>query len=353
MSIARRTPRLSLRRGLQVDRMPCVNAIAAGRIEDEAPVESLRRDGYVTLPGFFSAEMANTARREMEAWFEADLRERREKGAVAFEHVGVAGRTVLTPPMHNMIDVYGKSATLDAMYETLLTHAVTRALVRDLAGEHIKARAFNCRWMTGAYDPPPAHDWHRDSPGAFNFGILLNDVPAGGNAATGFIRGSHWYPYNPVWNTLFSERYEGPRAFRTVNVFNRLLRRRMERRFAEASGRPGDAYLFTNELWHGRQPNLHGRRAMVVLVAFYPSRFPFPCEVKLPPAEVMERLPPTMRAALRQDKPLDFDERTLIGELAARRRERFDLFYLARLERRLAEGYGRLLPRLRRGLVRA
>ena len=47
------------------------------------------------------------------------------------------------------------------------------------------------------------------------------------------------------------------------------------------------------------------------------------------------------------------DERTLIGELAARRRERFDLFYLARLERRLAEGYGRLLPRLRRGLVRA
>jgi hypothetical protein len=330
-----------------------VSATAAPRLEPEAPVESLRRDGYVMLPGFFSAEQADTARHEMEAWFEADLRERRERPAVGLEHFGVAGRTVLTPPMHNMIDVYGKSPTLDRMYETLLKHPVTSALVRALAGEHIKARAYNCRWMTGAYDPPPAHDWHRDSPGAFNFGILLTDVPPGGNAATGFIRGSHWYPYNPVWSTLFSERYEGPPAFRTVNVFNRLLRRRMQRRFAEASGRRGDAYLFTNDLWHGRQPNLHGRRAMIVLVAFYPTRFPFPCEVKLPAPEVMERLPPAVRAAVRQDKPLDFDERTLIGELAARRRERFDLFYLARLERRLAEGYGRLLPRLSRSLGRA
>jgi Phytanoyl-CoA dioxygenase (PhyH) len=328
--------------------MRCVNAVATRRPEDDAPIESLRRDGYVMLPGFFAAERADTARREMETWFEADLRDRQEKRVGGFEHVGAAGRTVLTLPMHNMIDVYGKSATLDAMYETLLTHPVTSSLIRDLAGEHIKARAYNCRWMTGAYDPPPAHDWHRDSPGAFNFGILLTDVPPGGNAATGFVRGSHWYPYNPVWNTLFSERYEGPPAFRKVNVFNRLLRRRMERRFAEASGRQGDAYLFTNDLWHGRQPNLHGRRAMIVLVAFYPSRFPFPCDVKLPAPEVMERLPPAVRAVVRQDKPLDFDERTLIGELAARRRERFDLFYLARLERRFAEGYGRLLPGRRR-----
>lgn len=282
----------------------------------------------------------------MGAWFEADLRERREQGVDRFEHAGVAGRTVLTPPMHNMIDVYGKSPTLDGMCETLLTDPVTRALVRDMAGDHIKARAFNCRWMTGAHDPPPAHDWHRDSPGAFNFGVLLNDVPAGNNAATGFIQGSHWYPYNPVWNTLFSERYAGPPVFRTLNVFNRMLRRRLQRRVAEAAGAPGDAYLFTNELWHGRQPNLHGRRAMVVLLAFYPTRFPFPCEVKLPPPAVMERLPPAFRAAVLQDKPVDFDEGTLIGEIQARRREHFDLFYLARLERRLAEGWGRLAPRL-------
>ena len=330
-----------------------MSAVPATQATDDVPVAALRRDGYVLLPGFFAAERADRARREMESWFEADLAERHEKGVDGFEHTGVAGRTVLTPPMHNMVDVYGKSPTLDGMYETLLTHPLTSALVRDVAGEHIKARAFNCRWMTGAHDPPPAHDWHRDSPGAFNFGILLSDVPPGGNAATGFIRGSHWYPYNPVWNTLLSERYEGPPAFRTLNVFNHLLRRRMERHFAEAAGRAGDAYLFTNDLWHGRQPNLHGRRAMVVLIALYPTRFPFPCEVKLPPPEVMERLPPAVREAVRQDKPTDFDEGTLIGELAAHRRERFGLFFLARLERRLAEGYGRLRRRLRPGLVRA
>jgi Phytanoyl-CoA dioxygenase (PhyH) len=310
-----------------------------------APVEDLRRDGYVLLPGFFARERAEAAHREMEAWFVKDLRERRERGVEGPEHVGVAGRTVLTAPMHNLIDVYGRSPTLDGMCETLLTHPVTSALVRALAGEHIKARALNCRWMTGAYDPPPAHDWHRDSPGAFNFGILLSDAPRGGNASTGFIRGSHWYPYNPVWNTLFAERYEGPPVFRKLNVFNRILRRRMEGEVVEAAGAAGDAYLFTNELWHGRQPNLHGRRAMVVLLAFYPTRFPFPSEVKLPPPDVMERLPPALRDSLRQDKPLDFDESTIIGEIAARRRERFDLFYLARLERRLAEGWGRLRPR--------
>lgn len=333
--------------------MPITSSEAApefGRLADD-----LRRDGFVLLPGFFARARAEKARREMEAWYERDLADRRAKGVTDYNYEGAAGRTALTPPMHNMIDIWGRSPTLDAMVETLLTDPVATALTRALAGGAVKARAFTCRWMNGAHDPPPAHDWHRDSPGAFNFGILLDDVPAQGNAATGFIRGSHWYPYNPLWNTLGSERYEGPKAFRRINVFNHLVKWKMEANHAEACGRQGDAYLFTNELWHGRQPNLHGRRGMVALFALYPASYPFPAGTRRPEPAVVERLPPALREALREDQPGEIDPSCLIEQIRLRRGEPgpLDLFYWARLERRAAEACSRLLPRLNRALARS
>jgi hypothetical protein len=303
---------------------------------------ALEGDGFVLFPGFFERGLAEQARQEMVASFERDLAERAAAGVTDYHHYGSAGHTVLTPPMHNMIDVYGQSPTLDGMYARLLTDPLTAPLVRYLAGPHIKARAFNCRWMTGAYDPPPAHDWHRDSPGACNFGILLTDTPPSGNAATGFIRGSHRFPYNPVTETILSERYEGPKAFRKWNLFNRALGRRMRRLQAEAAGQQGDAYLFTNELWHGRQPNLHGGRTMVVLMAFYPTSFPFTSEVKEPPPPVLERLPAPVREVVRLDKPQDPAPEALAARIQAERRppSPASLFYWARAERRFAEAIG-------------
>lgn len=334
------------------DKMPSVNAVAISPPRTDAPVatEALRRDGFVMLPGFFSPDLAARARTELEALFLADLKEREEK-AVADPHFdGSAGHSILTSPSHLLLDVCGKCPSLDGMLESLLTDGATRGLLTALSGPHVKMRGVNVRWMTGAPDPPPAHDWHRDTAGAVNLGILLTDVPPGANAATGFIRGSQWYPYNPIFNTLLAERYEGLPLFRRLNMFNRILARKMARNFAEASGRAGDVYLFSNELWHGRQPNLHGRRSMVVLIAFYPRHMPFPVDVPAPPPEVIAQLPAAIRAVLEPHGPSNATAPSFTREFLSKPAEPrpFDLFHFVRLERRVAEACTRMWRRLGR-----
>jgi len=246
-----------------------------------------------------------------------------------------------------LVDLYGKCPTLDGMFEALLVDPLSLALVTALGGKHIKTAGINCRWMTGAHDPPPAHDWHRDSPGAFNIGILLTDVPAGGNGATRLIRGSQWYPYNPIHHTLLSERYEGFPVFRRLNVFNRMLQARMNREEAEVTGQQGDVYVFSNELWHGRSPNVHGHRAMVILSAFYPRHFPFPSKVQARSPEELMKMPAALRAVYEPEGPSDPDEDTLVKRFLTKTdapRGR-GLFHLVRLERRLAEWWSRTWPR--------
>jgi Phytanoyl-CoA dioxygenase (PhyH) len=316
-------------------------------------VERLARDGFVMLPRFFPPDMAEKARRELEAWYGLDLEERRERGVTDPHFDGTAGHSILTRPSHLLIDLYGKCPTLDRMFEALLVSALSRSLVRALGGKHIKTVGINCRWMTGAHDPPPAHDWHRDSPGAFNVGILLTDVPAGDNGATRLIPGSQWYPYNPIHHTLFSERYEGLPVFRRLNIFNRVLDARMKREAVEVVGQQGDVYLFSNELWHGRSPNLHGHRTMVILSAFYPRHFPFPSKVRARPPEELAKMPEALRPLYEPDGPSDPDEQTLVNQFVAKtghpRSPR--LFHLVRLERRFAEWWSRAWPRLRQSFV--
>lgn len=349
MRVTSATPSAELGGGAEADD---ADSHAGGEVAPLLTV--LRHDGFVMLPGFFSSAAAESARRDLEKWYRADLEDRQRQGVTDPHFDGVAGHSILTAPSHLLVDLYGRSAALDTMLQALLARPVSRSLMTALAGPQIKARGINCRWMTGAPDPPPAHDWHRDAPGAFNVGILLTDVPPGGNAATGFIRGSQWWPYNPVFNTLLAERYEGLPAFRRFNLFNRALARKMKRGAVEASGRAGDAYIFSNELWHGRQPNLHGRRTMVVLIAFYPRHMPFPAEVKSLPADVRSRLPAAIRDVVDFDGPSAPEAPSYIKDFLSKPPEPrpFGLFDLARRERRAAESFTRTWNRIRRRAAR-
>lgn len=53
------------------------------------------------------------------------------------------------------------------MFERILTDPLSRGLLRAVVGERFKMRGYNIRRMSGAYDPPPAHEWHRNSRGEF------------------------------------------------------------------------------------------------------------------------------------------------------------------------------------------
>jgi hypothetical protein len=312
-------------------------------------IEALRRDGFAMLPGFFDDGAAAKAHAELEAWYARDLEERRQAGYTDPHFKGSTGHTVLTRPTHLMIDAYTKSPTLDAMFETALTDATAGAVLKALTGGRIKLRGYNVRRMTGAHNPYPAHEWHRDSLGEIGFGILLTDVEPEENGATAFIRGSTKFPYDPRAKAMLTSGYEGLAPLRWIAPCNHLLRNQVEKQATGGAGKRGDFYFCINDVWHGRQPNLHGRESMIVLIGAFPTEYPFPDDVRMPPEEIVRQLPPALATAVRHDQPGNDPQATILKEMVANRpaEERFSLFHLARLERAAADAISSRVRALR------
>jgi hypothetical protein len=320
----------------------------------EELVAVLRRDGFVFLRDFFPVAQVAKAAQELTRWYEVDRQDREANRVHKERYHGAAGTSNLTASTHLLIDAYGRSAVLDEMVERVLTDSLTSALLRRMGGRYLKFRGYNIRRMTGRYDPGPSyprrsalpHEWHRDSPGEMGIGVFLSDIPEGGNAGTALVPGSHLFPYDPRWNTLFHCRYRaktlaysGIPFLARIAPFNRLLARSVLRQRQEGAGRCGDLFFFFNDVWHGRYPNLHGRQSMLMLLGAFPTDFPFPDEVTPPPAEVLAKLPLAVRLAASAQAPVNEERETLMHWMLANRRplRPFGLFSLARLERRIAD----------------
>ena len=310
-------------------------------------INTLMRDGFVVFRGFFPKDVAEQARVELKEWHARDIEARTRAGVDKndsqhyHQFESAAGESSLSRYSHVLVDVYGKSPTLDHMFETVLTDPVSSKVIRAIAGEYFKIRGYNSRLMTGKPDEL-GQGWHRDSPGEFGIGFLLTDVPPGDNGATAVLPGSHLLPYDPQANCLFRD--DGwhvttpvSNRLKKLAIFNRLLEKKLMPRATGVSGTQGDLYIFLNDTWHGRQPNIHGRETMVVLIGCYPTEFPFPEEVKSLPAEVVVKLPPAVREVVRLDRPPNEKKDTVIYMTLSRREplQRFGLFYWAAIERQL------------------
>ena len=302
-------------------------------------VDTVRRDGYAIVRDFLPPELVARAHAELEACFQKDVEDRQARGVTSAPYAGPVGRSVLTRPSHLLLDVYGRSPAFDALFEKILTDPLSRGLLSNVAGQRFKMRGYNVRRMSGAYDPPPAHEWHRDSPGEFCVGIFLTDVEPEEHGATALVPGSHMFPFDPRWNALFSEPYRGLKVFLKKNKYSRRLAETALKNAGGAYGRRGDFYVFLNDVWHGRQPNLHGGQAMVALLGAFPTEFPYPDKVPMPAPEMLATLSPAIQEVVRQDQPPNASRDTVIHEMLARRRQlQFgDAFYMARLERRIAD----------------
>jgi putative 2OG-Fe(II) oxygenase len=328
-------------------------------------VEQLKRDGFVFFRDVFSPEMVDRAHQELLEWFNKDLVDRQQTNLTnEIQHTGSAGPTQLSKPSHLLLDSYAKSPTLDQMINTILTHPTSAAVLERMVGKNYKLRGYNVRRMTGNHDPAPSssvepalpHEWHRDSLGEVGIGLLLTDVPPGGNGGTALVPGSHLYPYCPRWNTLFSPFYrcallqDGISWLARCNLFNRMLARRVLANATEATGLRGDFYFFFNDTWHGRYPNVHQRQSMVVLVGLFPAEIPFPDKVAQPGPETLARLPPAVRRAVNPDQPGNPKGESLIYWMLANRQRlhKFSLFHLAALERKLANVVSRPLLSVRK-----
>ena len=227
----------------------------------EEKVSDLRRDGFVFFRDFFPAAQVAEAERQLTRWYEVDRKDREARRVKQEKYHGEAGTSILTATKHLLIDVYGRSPELDQMVERVLTDPLTASVLRRMGGKSLKFRGYNIRRMTGNPDPGPSfprrsalpHEWHRDSPGEMGIGILLTDIPEGGNAGTALLPGSHLFPYCPRWNTLFHSRYRatlpysGIPFFSRVAPFNHLLARSVLGPRREAAGKRGDLFFFFNE----------------------------------------------------------------------------------------------------------
>jgi hypothetical protein len=340
--------------------------------EADRDVAALDRDGYIVLNSILPPAKVEKARQDLAKLFELDVQARKEKGFTeAFFAEGPIGKTILTEPSHLALDMYGKSDVFDQLLEQMLAHPRVQKVVEAWCGPHFQIGSVNIRYMTGAIDPPPAHELHRDAPYSMNLCIMLSDVEPGENAATALVPGTHWSAIDPRWDTLFEKPFRlsknpatsGLSVFLNWNIFNNRFRARSFENVTGAFGKQGDVYFFPNgEIWHGRLPNMNGRRTMICLMgcrAVTPESAVTPSTVS---KEVLERLPPRLAQGLGGPFEINDDSGTLIHHLYKTRRPAplLSLEYWAKLERRFAEWFSgffvrwrMLLPRLpRKGFPR-
>jgi hypothetical protein len=320
-----------------------------GQGQEDRDVATLDRDGFVVLEGILPPDKVEKARQELAALFDIDLQARQERGhKEAFLGDSPIGTTILTAPSHLALDMYGKSRTFDELLDQMLTCPRLLRVVEAWCGPHFRIGSVNIRYMTGAIDPPPAHELHRDGPYAMNLCIMLSDVEPGENGATALMPGSHWSALDPRWETLLETPFRlskdhaksGLSLFLKWNIFNNIYRTRSFKKVTGAFGKQGDLYFFANgEVWHGRLPNTHGRRAMICLMgcsAVTPESALRPIETS---KEVLARLPPRLARGLGGPFEVNDDSGTLIDKLYKTRppASPLGIEYWVRLERRLAE----------------
>jgi hypothetical protein len=312
-------------------------------------LSALDRDGYVVLNGILPAAEVETARQDLAKLFEHDVAARKEKGITeAYFTDGPVGQTILTGASHLALDMYGKSPVFDQLLEQMLTHPRVRRVVQAWSGPHFRIGSVNIRYMTGASDPPPAHELHRDGPYSMNLCIMLSDVEPGENAATALVPGTHWSDIDPRWDTLFEKPFRlrkdparsGLDSFLKWNFFNSIYKARSFKNLTGAFGKQGDVYFFPNgEIWHGRLPNMNGRRTMICLMGC--SAVTHESANKEPTAsnEVLTKLPPALAKGMGGPFEVNDSTGTMIDRLYKTRRPASfsSLEFWSRVERRFAE----------------
>jgi len=314
-----------------------------------ADVARLDRDGFVVLDGILPPTDVEQARQELARLFEDDVQTRKANGVTeAYQPGGPVGATILTAPSHLALDVYNKSPAFDRMLEQMLTDPRVRNIVKSWSGEDFRIGSCNIRYMTGAIDPPPAHELHRDGPYSMNLCIMLTDVEPGENAATAMVPGSQTSTVDPRWDTLFETPFRltkdparsGLNVFLRWNIFNNIFRAKSFRKVTGAFGKQGDVYFFPNgEVWHGRLPNMHGRRTMICLMGCTTVTAENATRPSSVPGEVLAKLPPTLKKHLAGPfQPNDMTN-TIVERIYKTRKPAsvFSLEYWSKLERRLAE----------------
>jgi ectoine hydroxylase-related dioxygenase (phytanoyl-CoA dioxygenase family) len=267
-------------------------------MQSEQLIQRVESDGFVVIPRLLDAQSVLRARQDLVALLDEDLATRVNgtvRGGVNYEATDgkLYPRSVFEPEQHTLYFPTAYSAAVRHLVEQIVSNPQIKAFTDRVLGKNFRLRVDYVRRLTGVNDEVHhfelPHEWHRDNPGAFTFGIFFDDVAASSGATTA-LRGTHWEPYDPRFEMLFSERsylsrnkYPGRCGSKLMRyaVASRLARRRLRNEIVEMAGAPGDVYFFLNDVWHGRAPNIRGSKNIILRFNGYPTEFEAPENVPL------------------------------------------------------------------------
>jgi hypothetical protein len=314
--------------------------------------DALERDGYVVVPDFFSLDVVEQGRREIVSLLDTDARMREQAGCTAADWAnGPTSSSSMTDVMHTVLFPTVHCPTLAWMIDRIITSPLGSALIRRAVGEHYRLRVDLARISSGkhdvGHDGDLPHVWHRDRPGEFTCGIFFDDLTAPQSSETAALPGTHWLPFNPIWDFMLSRpcyrsrdayldtdyRYMLDWFFRH-NIFQGKVRDYFQKQGTGMRGGKGDWYIFFNDVWHGRQPNVHGQKLVTVRFGGFASEFEFPEDIPTP--AFPPHVPDGLRARYRPNPPRNGDSSSIVQKMAARQRGRqMNLFGMAHAEKRL------------------
>jgi hypothetical protein len=314
-------------------------------------IEQVERDGFVVIPGLLDPATVRNVGDELAAMLDEDEAIGQEsaggswgRGGVLYETEtgGTYYRSVFEPEQHTLFFPSAYSEGLQALIQQIISDPDIRAFTDRVLGKNYRLRIDYVRRMTGTNDWVDdfelPHEWHRDSPGAFTFGIFFDDTPTQ-CGATAAVRGTHWQPYDPRYDMILSERSYlsrerhparvGPQMHRWAFTSHKL-RDHCRANAAELTGQPGDVYFFLNDVWHGRAPNVKGSRNILLRFNGFPSDFQAP--ENLPLHKLCSSYQDELGRRYSRDQGPNIDPDTLQQRLQ-RRLPRKDLFTRAANEK--------------------
>jgi hypothetical protein len=293
-----------------------------------ALVDQVSKDGYCTMPGFLSKEDTLAARAELAGFLDQDLAHRKTANIQVSDHIRDGHHYSLTSHMHTMLFPAFRSHRMAMMLEKIITDQAIKKFVEAIIGENYRFRVDLVRRASGVDDSVDEfqipHEWHRDTPGEFTFGIFLDDMREEFSGGTAVIEGgTHFQPYDPIWDFMFGQKsyttkanYLANRAVwvddkcRRFDLLNRFAKHRLMNRTVEIRGDAGDVYFFLNDSWHGRAPNKTGKQFMTIRFGGFPTDFAFKDDLPLPAGA--ENLPPELRKRYSANQPVNVRKDLLI-----------------------------------------
>lgn len=241
--------------------------------EPNSTLGAFCRDGFAKLPELVTGDELATAQRHARELLEGDGVSFRQY--VPWAEDGQWRSELFVRPSSKLrLDFLGLFPALDAVMESVLARPVVESALQQILGSGRQLwYATIRRALAGERQGVRLH---HDIAGETGLLLLLADAPdkEGGMV---WVRGSHRWP-------------------RVLESFPFLYPAHFPQHVVGATGRAGDAYLFSNSTWHGRLP-ARSRDDMAIVLTFLPAAHPR--TTRRAPPEIVDRLGSRLRALLR------------------------------------------------------